>query len=707
MSLLHTESFVAFKAINSTDDTWVSATSVNSETKKAVALNLRRAGYQVFTQDQTTKALSGGFIPRPDPVNPERVALFFSNDNTAAIATPVAAIRKVLPIIQEPLIGGFSLYIPAEYVKSSVTSAAFVFHMLACGSTDATWSGAPTVDKEVFRITADLLVKWNTDAAQSAKALVPGRLNYIEYRISVTEIRVWIDDVLVLQKTKALNVESVGFAFAAPAQTAPNTHMDNAPGRWSIGNWYNLAEDVYAPNVRLGPTTRVIGIRPSGDVSVDFMRPVGYDTNASVVAQDLVDQPVASLQSTNVGDEDMYSVAGDNSVLNAKLIHAVTTKVLVANLESAAHAIRPTMFSPDGSEAAPVRGKELRLLDPIPTMRNLYDIARRPTDGKLFAVGNGASVFTNSANGAPGSPWTTVSDDGSAIICTSIAFRADGTGVIGRSDGKVGVLAPDSDVPTVIIPGTNGANAINGVVVIPATGRFIVVGPGGIINRSDDPITPASWTKVGTTTLGYVSVAYAPTVGAQGRILAMATNSGSTLNYATSDDMGVTWVTRLVSTTSFSAVTWDGTNFMTTGALAPQFRSTDGAAWIAVGNASTNGTIGAVLGGVAWEYDDSTTFVLGAGGNILVSHDSNSYRALSRVTSVALRGGSKTANGDYIFVGDAGTIVSYTFGTNDVALPALGGYVPAMNSHNVNPTTGLPWTPAEAAATRFGARLVS
>lgn len=41
MSVLHTESFIAFKAVNSTDDSFVQA---NTDLRNAVAANLRRAG---------------------------------------------------------------------------------------------------------------------------------------------------------------------------------------------------------------------------------------------------------------------------------------------------------------------------------------------------------------------------------------------------------------------------------------------------------------------------------------------------------------------------------------------------------------------------------------------------------------------------------------------------------------------------------------
>lgn len=648
-----------------------------------------------------------GFVPRPDPVNPDRNALFFSSANSTNNNLVGAALRKVLPVVNEVLVGGFSLYIPPEYVKSPVTSANIVFRMVACASSDANWSAAAANDKEVFRITGDLLVKWFTDAAQSSKALVPGRLNYIEYRISEGEIRIWIDDVLVMQKSKALNVESVGLIFEQNSVVAPNTYLTGAAGRWSIGNWYNLVEDIYAPNVRLGPTTRVIGIRPSGDVAAQFLRPTGAASNASVVAQDLVDQPPSSLQSSNVGDQDIYSVVSDNGTSNGKLIHAVATKVLAANLESNPHAIRPTLFNSAGGEAAPVRSREFRAASTAITARNLWGIARRPTDGKLFAVGSGFSVFTNTSNGSPGSAWATVFDDGSAGINTGIAFRADGTGVISRNDGKIGVIPIGSDVPTILNPSGNSA-ALNCVIALPS-GRFFLVGALGTSFRSDDPVTLASWTRTILQSLTYLAVAFAPSIGAQGRLVTVSNDNASNTNYATSDDAGVTFTTRKLPgiTAAVGAMSWDGTAFMaTTATMPPIWRSTDGINWVAPANTSANGIGGSSVFG-AWEYGDTQTFVGGTNGAMCMSHDTNSYRPISRVVTTTLRGGCKAANGDWVFVGDAGTLVSYTASLPDAALPALGGYVPAFNAHNVNPATGQAWTPAEAAASQFGMRLVS
>jgi hypothetical protein len=707
--LLSTESFIAFEAVNSTDDT---NTTANNNQRSAVAANLARAGYQVSMPSAATT----GFAVRPDAINPERNALFLS---LGAFTNGIVAagIRKILPVVNEVVVGGFSLFIPPEFVKMGATTTKII-RFLATSASDAAWDsaiGQPT--NEIFRITADLLIKWYTDAAQSSKALTPGRMNYIEYRISGDDVRVWIDDTLVLQKANVpLNTESIAIVVEQNTLTAPGTNLTGAAGRWSFGNWYNLCEDAVTPNVRLGATTRVIGKRPDADVSTQFTRPSGFASNAAVAGQNLVDNPTYTLQSLNVGDQDVYSTT-DNTTSTAKLVHAVVTKTLVANLESNPHALRPVIRSKNGVEISTPRAREWRVQTSF-SGRDLKGIARRPTDSKIFAVGASISLYSNSQNAAAGSAWVQIADDGGAVSNNAIAFRTDGYGVIGRSDGKLGVLTPGSDNPVIITPASN-ASAINHVAVLP-NGRFIAVGAAGTILMTTAGAAPelaASWTKVTPLAQNMMASAFAPTIGAQGRLMVMSnvnTAATTTNTYVTSDDGGATWTVRTCGTlavgNTYRTLTWDGNAFVTHASLGTASRrSSDGLTWAALAN-QTWGTQNNPNNTVNFGFvdpDSSLQLSMCAAGNIHISRDANNFHLLRTAATVDLRSACKTTNGDFLVVGDAGTFMTYSAPAADVTLGPLSGYQTTVNIAPFDTTTSAPWAPSDAAAAQFGMRVIS
>lgn len=714
MSVLSTESFIAFEAINSIDDTFVAA---NTTARNAVAANLRRAGYQVAIAQNTTAGSSSGFAVRPDPVNPERNALFFSSGGVTT-PTVAAAIRKILPIINgEALVGGFTLFIPNEYVKSNVSTTTPLFRITASGQGDASWGAIGTdannLTREVLRISQDLQIRYATDAAQSQKTLVPGRINFIEYRISTNDIRVWIDDVLVMQKNSiALNVETIAFIFEQNALVGGSTNLTAAPGRWSIGNWYNLVEDIYAPNVRLGPTTRIIGVRPNTDIDVHFQRPNGFASNAAVASSNLVDAPAATLQSTSVGDQDIYATTTDTTTASGKMIHAVAVKVLASNLESNPHAIRPILRSQGGVESSTPKPREWRLMaSPIST-KQLNVVVRRPTDGKIFAAGNSIALLTNAQDGAQGTPWTLISDDGGGVHYTALAFRSDGWGVLGRSDGKYQFIPPGQDAPNAAVAIQANANLINHILAIPS-GKFVVACNGnkimlGPLATTSTPDVVANWTIATPQIANIKMVAYSPTLGTgSGRILVLSDQAGALINTARSDDNGATWATSYngANTNTNAVVLWDGSAFHTLAtATGTARKSTDGSTWVADG--STWNSIGGqqLIGGTA---DGTTMIAVGANGIATVCNNSSDWRPISKATTASLRSICTLASGDYLAVGDAGAVVQYTTGVTDGSMAPLGGYIPYYNVATLNPATGTAWTPAEAAGAQFGMRLTS
>lgn len=721
MSLLSTESFVAFGSVNSNDDSF---TTDNTALRNAHAANLRRAGYQVVIGTQATALVSGGLVVRPDPVSPDRNALFFSsggaNPNVAQ-----AAIRKPLPLAaaDEAIIGGFSLFVPADYVKANgaVTNAGSIFRVIASGMSDDTWSEVVTTvaatvarheSREVFRVTQDLLFRrGNVNAAQSTRALVPGKVNFIEYRISAEEVRVWLDDVLVLQAPVSLNTETIGFSFDQTAVQSGASPLTGAAGRWAIGNWYNLVEDTQAPNVRLGPTTRIAGVRAAADIEVDFLRPNGYASNASVIAQNLVENPAATLQSLAVGDQDVYAPQPDPSTANSAMVHAVVTKVLASNLEASPHTIRPLVIGAEGNEADIVKSREWQLMPSFST-RNLQAVARRPTDGKIFAVGSGNSVYVNDQDGAP-EAWRQVQDDGSATVNRDIIFRADGWGVIARAGGLEGiaVIPPNAETPITVLSGTTYANSVQAIV---ARGVFLVsVGTQRVLRcpAGLDPSLPASWALVVSISAarGQYGIAYLPDFGANGRVFVHGTVTSGNNNWGYSDDLGATWTGPLSNIAASAAMSGDGKQIIRSSSNIAIARSTDATTWVApTGVMNTNGTVGAATTSHAVDLATNETIILGVSGAMTISKDSNNWRPITRVqTAQAYRGGCKNANGDWIIVGDAGVHVMHRVAPADAPLVPLAGYQATFSATTVNPDTGLLWTPSEAAVANFGMRVTS
>lgn len=718
MSVLHTESFIAFQPVVSSDDS--NTTAVNNQ-RLAVAANIRRGGYDVY---YATAAGSMGFAVRPDPVSPERNALFLSSDGSSN-----CAIRARLPLVNnEAIVGGFSLFIPNEYVKSSTSATASCMRVNFSGFSDTTW-GSDTHDtvgnnqREVFRVSQDLAIRWRTDAPQSQKVLVPGRLHYIEYRVSPTDVRVWVDDVLVLQKQVSVNAECVSIHFDYQAAVSGSSVMRLGPGRWSVGNWYNLVEDAVAPNVRLGPTTRIIGVRPNTDVSTMFQRPSGYASNAAVVASDLVDAPAATLQSTSVGDQDVYASTTDTASASGKLIHAVNMKVLASNLESNPHTLRPLLRSSNGTESQTPKAREWRVFSPIHN-RDLYAVARRPTDGKIFACGAFSSLIVNSDDGAPGTPWTVLNDDGAGPTFVDIAFRADGWGVIvqeANGVAKVRTIAPGT---TVLGPAVNVApNTIGKCVIVGPNGRFIVGSYSSetcyltVLNAGVNPDVAANWVVKNAITIGALGqIAFAPNLGTgSGRVFMVGARTGGNPMSARTDDLGTSYAT---SYNGFNVAHAGGyfdpaTGFFYTSSTTSGGsirRTTDAQTWasIAPGWTGSGHTTAATYR--MWnDPDTGVTITVGNLFSISTSHNSFDWRGITRLQNTAgwARGVCKRANGDYMVVGDGGFMAQYTNGAVEGLMAPLGGYLPYTYATGVNPATGAAWTPAEASQSQFGMRVTS
>lgn len=342
MSLINTESWMAFGAYNGDD-------SANATVRAAFTKAYLAAGYEYYQQN-----LTAGWIVRPHPVFPERQALVFSSATTQ---NAQFVLRKRTGENTGPIIGGFSLFVPSSFIPATAPAAA-VYGFLAViagapGSALNKMVSAGTLyADEIFRVRYDLQIGYGSEV-QSSRKITPGKLAYLEYRITQSEIRVWLDDVLVLQKSVARNNATISIATTTWTANPGSSGMAGLEGRWAIADWYNLAEDATTPNVRLGPGTRVIGVRPNADSFAQFMRPPGYASNAAVAALPLDPDSPNFLKTDTVGAQDVYVGFDDPLTATAALVHAMSVKVIAQNVESAPHTMSPLIVSNGDAQGTP------------------------------------------------------------------------------------------------------------------------------------------------------------------------------------------------------------------------------------------------------------------------------------------------------------------------------------------------------------------
>lgn len=690
MSLIWTESFMQFGRETAADSTLAASNAA----RVAHIANLKRAGYQVTAHYVNGTTNSAGFLLRNDPLLPDRAALVPS---VAGSTNPTTmGIFKEVPASPVPLIFGFSVVVPLDFVKVGADAALPMMRIIASTFTDAAW-----LTSEVCSVRGDLQIGYKTVAPQSGRALVPGRVSYIEVRISLTDTRVWLDDMLVLQVATTVASGAVGIAFPLATQTS----MSGTKGQWAISNMYCLFEDGVLPNARLGPTTRVIGLRPASDVTAQFTRPAGFASNAAVVGQDLVDEPINNLQSIDTAKLDSYLTPVDAATSAAAKVHAVSIKTLSANLEAVPHRLRG--FARVGLAQSPgeaVGAMALRSRTAF-TAKNILASALR-ADGTSIAVGSGAGIWRSSAI-SEGGAWATVSEDTSAIILTGVAVDSTGQAVACRSDGQVQVSTAAGDLSAWALVGTGVATAMAAVAVGP-DGLF-VISPNvtnGAMRTSTTPAVAASWTARTALTYPPQAIAY----GA-GRFAGIFMGGVSPWPTCYSND-GLTWTV--------------GPGAVYPGAVPASMAFGAGLFVAPVFHNATNLTMRVSSDGINWT---STTPVAGAGaagnfqgisfvngmfvavgnfGAICVSNDGLSWRQLARpLPSASFRTVLGLPNGKFMVLGDAGAAVMLSPTAADTEITPFAGYQPTYSVVTLNPATGNPWTPAEAASSEFGMRLMS
>lgn len=410
MSLIWTESFASFPRF---EGAW------STEQRLVTEDALRAAGYAVYRSHDTI----GDWRVVDDPVMPRRAGLAF---RISGGTNHYIKVGRDIPTTFAPIIFGFSIFIPTSVADGADTHHFFNVEF------NTTGAQAQAGSINLFSLDAAFNIRIN-GAIQSAFKPKKGLLNYFEVRVGDGQLRVWMNDALVGQRE--LDTLSGQIAFII--------HGSNTFSIADVvlGNLYILAEDDIEPNVRLGPTTRVIGRRPSQDVRTMFGRPsVAFETNAEVVAQDLMRIPELTLQSETPGDTDLYAADEVSDIVTAPMIHAVGVKVYGANLDAEPHSLRPLIVS--GEAEAGNDGPMAFDVLPRFTTANLNVVAERP-DGGIAIAGNSGELWYSTSGGET---WSKVEqlEEGINVPSSNIVsgvFSDNGNGIFINTDGTL-LLCP-------------------------------------------------------------------------------------------------------------------------------------------------------------------------------------------------------------------------------------------------------------------------
>lgn len=186
---------------------------------------------------------------------------------------------------------------------------------------------------------------------QSTAQIVPMNVNtdyFVEVEVDLDKLvcNVWVDDFLVMQPviTSAIaDSFKQGFAIAMTTSRTDNgtSKVASAYGCVAISDLYVLdASDNVSPVTRLGPSTRVWGDSPTGDVKEGFSRPDGYDSNAAVVSKTIDSNAMPTDYLTGDGEniEDLYSFKKSvGAISNA--VYGVTVRMQAANGGTTQHSM--------------------------------------------------------------------------------------------------------------------------------------------------------------------------------------------------------------------------------------------------------------------------------------------------------------------------------------------------------------------------------
>lgn len=642
MSLLWTESFAGFRkgSVTTQDD-------------------LRAADYLVEATDADWEVID-------DLIVPNRLVLTSHIQAEGGSVT----LGRALPTYTAPVIIGFSLYVPLNYERPTNDSAALL--------TIRTRQSGDGVGSEVARVRNDLQIGYQEGTPQSSAVMTPGRVHYVEVRISLGEVRAWLDDVFVLQHTTV---------DASPLEWS----LELAQGDFTIGNLYVLNEDATYPNVRLGRATRVVGERPSADITATFERPVNAETNAAVISQDFLAEPRAVLQGSNVGDEDLYAVEGDGAA-SASKIHALSLKVRASNADVVSRAVAP-FVEHGGQTDTGVTHARYHYLEPF-----------TDDDITCSAVVPGYGVCVGTATG-------------------QIWFSEDGEQFDGMAE-STGAAITDMVVKS------------NALIATCADGKVI---------RGNFSVTPSSWVTIDTPATGALrAIATSDTrliaVGDGGRVIVSPTGEADTWASRsvghTEDLTAVTfsgdhWLTAAsFAGTSLRVSLNDGDTWMPTSAAKPavasplKMRTLNGRTVVMGGSATPIASRLALLGFDTPFYAATKlgnlptvprcvdgTFIAGVylfaleDGTTLVSEDAIVCQ-LGEKLDMEILTVAHLDSGRVLLAGKGGQMYLRASMPAATELPVLSGFVNGFATVIRDPATNLEWAPQAAAEANIGVRIV-
>lgn len=700
MTLLFTESFGAFKRHTGTNAE-LSTVANYSDMLAAMA----RAGMNLT---QSTSYL--GMLAVPDPVNPERSALAI----VPKTGTPSQYTKLLWPMALQgaPFIFGFSLFLPSDWPDLPTDTAVMIDGITGPASQMAGSASVPNAFGRMFSIGHDRRVRLSTAAAttQSQRQATIGGMTYFEVRYTKGSVRVWMDDALVYEAAAELWEGGVGLAVAISSSLSP-IYAAGSAIRPCIGNVYCLTEDAHAPNVRLGPTTRVIPRKPAGDVDVEFLLPTGFTSNAQVVEQDILGAlPVNTLQSETVGARDEYALALNGAIANSPKVHAVVTKVVASNLESTPHEIRPWVKSGE-SETVDEFAFEA-VLRTLPLAVGFTSAAMRE-DGTLFACGVGPSVVYSTDGGET---WLVGYNGAGTVTANDIAVGPDGTVIACCSSGGLLLQCNGTDGPEVWSTVTAPlSNALSGIAVSPSgtwiietnatAQRLIKEGAGNWRTqaRTASAGQAAIWVEDRFITTHINAIQHSVT-GADG------TWSANTLTLPTSDaPAGVIKVggrylmgPRGFSSTPYLMTIIAAESLPSSGALTVQTESHEiFYSALTIGSTTLRGFAKADDGLVLLAPDRRSLLWTRDGRTLNVHVDPVVYTLGGFGKPAAVRGGFIIPDRST----GSGKLVQLRKRKASRPLLNIDGYTQHTNIASLDPATGLPWTSSAAAAVTVGMTL--
>jgi hypothetical protein len=298
-----------------------------------------------------------------------------------------------------------------------------------------------------------------------------------------------------------------------------------------------------------------------------------------------------------------------------------------------------------------------------------------------------------------------------------VGFRSNGLGIIARFDFKLQIIPVGSDTPGAVFNAPTAATYTPNCITVLPDDTIIVGCQQGRFWRcpgTSDPSVAANWSLIALPASATSNISVILYSAALNRLVC---NAAASAQVYTSDDKGATWTLRTVSMATSQTATvgqfqlsFDGTWFllMIQNTVTPNYikRSSDGIAWNATSyntNGSSGGVINFMFGGQV------TGVTLAANTSYMLSSNDGgaNWRNQTNFTSAALYAACELPNGDWFMVGNGGGLYAYTSAQVDAPLVPLAGYQMTYNASTTNPDTSAAWTPAEAAATKFGMRITS